>query len=70
MTSVKHKEVDVTNNIIYCIKSVPFDYGTFLYGAADQNVTKCKIGNFFTEQVDLFSGHSMSIRSIDFSRDQ
>lgn len=70
MQSVKHKEVEVTNNIIYCIKAVPFDYGVFLYGAADQNVTKCKIGNFFTEQVDLFSGHSMGIRSIDFSRDQ
>jgi len=33
-------------------------------------VTKCKIGNFFTEQVDLFSGHSSGIRNIDFSRDQ
>ena len=35
MQSIKYKETDVTNNIIYCIKAVPFDYGVFLYGAAD-----------------------------------
>ena len=36
MTSVKkHLEPIITNNIIYCVKAVPFDFGVFLYGAAD-----------------------------------
>lgn len=49
MESVKVKEPAPINNIIYCVKAIPFDYGVFLYGAADGNVTKCRIGNFYTE---------------------
>jgi WD40 repeat protein len=69
MSSIKHEEPVILSNIIYCVKTIPFDYGVFLYGAADANVTKCKIGNFYTELDDLFSGHSMGVRSIDYSRD-
>lgn len=32
-TTVKFKDPALLNNIIYCVKAVPFDYGTFLYGA-------------------------------------
>lgn len=69
MQSLSKRPEKILNNIVYCVKSIPFDYGVFLYGAMDANVTKCRIGNFFTETVDLFSGHSMGVRSIDFSRD-
>ena len=69
MESVKVPEPVILSNIVYCVKTIPFDYGTFLFGAADSNVTKCKIGNFYTEIDSLFSGHSMGVRSIDYSRD-
>lgn len=69
MESLKVKEPVLLNNIVYCVKAIPFDYGVFLYGAADSNITKCRIGNFYTEQIDLFSGHSSGIRNIDYSPD-
>ena len=31
--SVKFKDPALLNNIIYCVKALPFDYGVFLYGA-------------------------------------
>jgi len=68
----KQKKDDEFRNIIYScrtIKGVPEYDGIFLIGAEDKNVSKIKIDYENVDIIDLYSGHSMGIRSIELSKD-
>jgi hypothetical protein len=55
---------------MYCVKAVrgvANEEGVFLVGAQDKNITKIQVDFSDVKTLDIFSGHSMGIRSIELS---
>ena len=51
------------------VKGVESEEGVILVGAEDQNITKYRFGYGDVQVENIFSGHSMGIRSIETNPD-